>query len=72
LAISLSYITSWRQVADDAGEPQAVRVRVGLGRVSSSPCAALVTKKALIWRLYPKSQSKNVLNHSRFDPQKRH
>jgi hypothetical protein len=30
-----------------------VWVWVGLGRVSSSPCAALVTKKALIWRLYP-------------------
>jgi hypothetical protein len=25
------------------------------------PCPALVTKKVLIWRLYPKSQSKNVL-----------
>jgi hypothetical protein len=33
----------------------------------SFPYAAIVTKKALIWCLFPKSQSKNVLNHG-FNP----
>jgi hypothetical protein len=27
----------------------------------TNPCAALVTQKALIWRLYPKSQSKKLI-----------